>query len=501
MFQLDTDGDGMVDFVDFQRGIAFMQRAFGLDSTAGSNHNSPKANPRAELERLSFEAESASAAGARPTRQLSQSKLLRDVARKAKKHSSSATANSPSPPVSPKPRTASSNSKAAAASSSAKKSKKRSSSASNKKLGKLGLVDRDMASAEATETESMIDDNDESESSSESSNSGDDALGPLPPSDDFTPADAMISFTKRKSSAAVFVQQLTPEQFGEIEKLFLKFDDGTGRISLANLELIVRRIDPGLPDSEVRKMIKSVDSGLSNSVGFEDFLRSMHALFKALRLKRALHRPQQTQQTTQALRETLRKRATLQRDVGRSTLPGFKVTDENGSSATAVGAAAAATTTTTTTAFTATAGGSVTAATTSAPIATSGTGGGSRNSSKSSAMPQLRNSPSSLSLMDSQETSEDITSVDEALWRHVEMLEEELHAARQEIVLLSKLAKARQRESRVLGDPAEMAAWLVLQAQRDGEAGERASAAIANAVGNDDRLFRRVARVADQRRR
>lgn len=116
-------------------------------------------------------------------------------------------------------------------------------------------------------------------------------------------------------------------------------------------------------------------------------------------------------------------------------------------------------------------------------------------------MPPLRHSPSSLSLLDSQETSEDITSVDEALWRHVEMLEEELHAARQEIVLLSKLAKARQRESRVLGDPAEMAAWLVLQAQRDGEAGERASAAIANAVGNDDRLFRRVARVADQRRR
>lgn len=491
MFQLDSDGDGLVDFADFQRGIAFMQRAFGLDSTAGSNHNSPKANPRAELERLSFEAESAAAAAAagRPTRQLSQSKLLRDVARKAKKHSSSTTANSPSPPVSPKPRATSSNSKATTpTTTSSKKSKKRSSSASNKKLGKLGLVDRDMASAEATETESMIDGDDETESTTDSTDSGDDVLGTLPPPDDFSPADAMMSFTKRKSSAAVFVQQLTPEQFGEIEKLFLKFDDGTGRISLANLELIVRRIDPGLPDSEVRKMIKSVDSGLSNSVGFEDFLRSMHALFKALRLKRALHRPQQTQQTTQALRETLRKRATLQRDVGRSTLPGFAVTDDNGSTATTTVAAAAATAT----AFTTT-GGSATAAT--------ATAGGSRNSSKSSAMPQLRNSPSSLSLMDSQETSEDITSVDEALWRHVEMLEEELHAARQEIVLLSKLAKARQRESRVLGDPAEMAAWLVLQAQRDGEAGERASAAIANAVGNDDRLFRRVARVADQRRR
>jgi hypothetical protein len=358
-----------------------------------------------------------------------------------------------------------------------------------------------MASAEATETESVgvVDDDESSSESDDSSGSNEDRAGALPATDDYLPSDAMISFTKRKSSAAVFVQQLTPEQFGEIEKLFLKFDDGTGRISLANLELIVRRIDPGLPDSEVRKMIKSVDSGLLQSVGFEDFLRSMHALFKALRLKRALHRPQQTQQTTQALRETLRKRATLQRDVGRATLPGLGVIDENGISVAKTTATAAVATTTVTTTTTTTTAVAV-ATTAAAPVPSSG-GGSERRGSKSSSMPPLRNSPSSLSLLDSQETSEDITSVDEALWRHVEMLEEELHAARQEIVLLSKLAKARQRESRVLGDPAEMAAWLVLQAQRDGEAGERASAAIANAVGNDDRLFRRVARVADQRRR
>lgn len=478
MFQLDLDGDGLVDFADFQRGIAFMQRAFGLDSGVSSNHASPKLDPRltphhpvrhvtiAEEPALSPTAASAAAAAmGMPPKHLSQSKLLRDVARKAggggKEKKKSVKKSSSTTAVTP-PKAAS------------RKKKRASSGAPSPLPHRLGKLDEDMRSAEATEQSTNNEPDESSSSASDTERStSDEPLAMLA-------SEAMV--VRRKSSAAVFVQQLTPEQFGEIEKLFLKYDDGSGRISLTSLELIVRRVDPGLPDAEVRKMIKSVDTGSSTGVGFQDFLRSMHALFKALRLKRALHRPQQTQ-TTQALRETLRKRATLQRENGqRLSTADLEIANARPTAPT-IAAAAPATSPMTTAAA---AGPSTTAAS---------------STSKPTPVPQLRNSPSSLSLLDSHETSEEVASVDEALWRHVEMLEEELHAARQEIVLLSKLAKARQRESRVLGDPAEMASWLVLQAQRDGEAGERASAAIANAIGADERLYRRVARVADQRRR
>jgi hypothetical protein len=464
MFQLDNDGDGLVDFADFQRGIAFMQRAFGLDAGVSSATNSPKLDPRLTPHQRhgSVGDDAAASIGATPQRSLSQSKLLHDVARKSGKK-----------------KTKKSSSKTAGAGG---KKKKRSGVYGSAVPHRLNALDADLQSAEATEstTDGGADapaptasvpgadgvNDDDGDGDEHNSDSHSESSSSEPGSDE--DASKVVG---RKSSAVVFVQQLTPEQFGEIEKLFLKYDDGTGRISVANLELIVRRVDPGLPDVEVRKMIKSVDVGVGNGVGFQDFLRSMHALFKALRLKRALHRPQGAQTTTQALRETLRKRNTsLQRNVGRVSLlegmqqpppqqqPSQQQPSQQPQSLRAT-----------------------------PPPATK---------------PMLMNSPSSLSLLDSQEKSEeDIGSVDEALWRHVEMLEEELHAARQEIVLLSKLAKARQRESRVLGDPAEMAAWLVLQAQRDGEAGERASAALCNAVAGDERLFRRAARAADMRRR
>lgn len=85
--------------------------------------------------------------------------------------------------------------------------------------------------------------------------------------------------------------------------------------------------------------------------------------------------------------------------------------------------------------------------------------------------------------------------------------EDELAAARQEILLLSKLTKARRRESVLLSDPTQMAgkqygdicialkkncisfitlfnilALLVRMAQRDGEMGEKASAALCSAI-------------------
>jgi hypothetical protein len=465
MFQLDNDGDGLVDFADFQRGIAFMQRAFGLDAGVSSATNSPKLDPRLTPHQRhgSVGDDAAASIGATPPRSLSQSKLLHDVARKSGKK-----------------KTKKSSSKTAGAGG---KKKKRSGVYGSAVPHRLNALDADLQSAEATESTTdggadapaptasapgANDDDDDGDGGDgdehNNSDSHSESSGSEPGSDD--DASKVVG---RKSSAVVFVQQLTPEQFGEIEKLFLKYDDGTGRISVANLELIVRRVDPGLPDAEVRKMIKSVDVGVGNGVGFQDFLRSMHALFKALRLKRALHRPQGAQTTTQALRETLRKRNTsLQRNVGRvSLLEGMQQLPQP------------------------------------QPQQPSQQQPQSlRATPPPATKPMLMNSPSSLSLLDSQERSEeDIGSVDEALWRHVEMLEEELHAARQEIVLLSKLAKARQRESRVLGDPAEMAAWLVLQAQRDGEAGERASAALCNAVAGDERLFRRAARAADMRRR
>ncbi len=411
MFQLDLDGDGLVDFADFQRGIAFMQRAFGLDSGVSSNHASPKLDPRLTPHQARHVTIADDAVGAAstasttplataPPRQLSQSKLLRDVARKAGKEKKKTSKKTSTPKA-------------------ARKKKRTSSGAPSPLPHRLGKLDEDMQSAEATE-QSVHDADHSSSSASESEQSDSDE----PPASGVPSAmlasEAMV--VRRKSSAAVFVQQLTPEQFGEIEKLFLKYDDGSGRISLTSLELIVRRVDPGLPDAEVRKMIKSVDTGSSTGVGFQDFLRSMHALFKALRLKRALHRPQQTQ-TTQALRETLRKRATLQRDHGR------RLNDDDLAAALGPPAPAVAAATTTTTA--AAAGPSTTAAS---------------STSKPAPPAQLRNSPSSLSLLDSHETSEEVASVDEALWRHVEMLEEELHAARQDIVLLSKLDKPRQRE-------------------------------------------------------
>ena len=90
----------------------------------------------------------------------------------------------------------------------------------------------------------------------------------------------------RRSSVAAFVDNLSREQLLEVERLFEEHGGERGFITHDELRAVVRAIDRRITPQGLDELVAQSDPGDSGRIAYDQFLKGVHFLFKAMKLRK-----------------------------------------------------------------------------------------------------------------------------------------------------------------------------------------------------------------------